>query len=383
MNDAINENPLRKPRILVAPLDWGLGHATRCIPIIRELLANECDVWLAGEGTQHKLFSKEFPELTILDLSGYNIKYSKTKAGLLFRLIGQIPKMLDIISFENRWLKIKNVALEFDAVISDNRYGFHNKTVYNVFVTHQLQIKTGLSSLIDGILKQLNYAYIRKFDACWVPDEKAENNLAGKLSHPKRFPKPPVQYLGLLSRLNPNGIEEKKDHILVVLSGPEPQRSILENIIVQKISQHKGTATVVRGLLTATNFIPSTNTIKFYNHLPAEDLNREMEQAEFVISRSGYSTVMDIARLNKKSILIPTPGQTEQEYIGKHLSATGKVISIEQKNFSLLEAIEKAKSFSYTSFPEYDDVHFKKTIKDFVDKITIRINPALYSEFLG
>ena len=116
MNDAISENSLRKPRILIAPLDWGLGHATRCIPIIRELLENECDVWIAGDGIQHKLLAKEFPDLTILDLAGYNIKYSKTKTGLFFRLIGQVPKMLDIISFENRWLKIKNVALEFDAV---------------------------------------------------------------------------------------------------------------------------------------------------------------------------------------------------------------------------------------------------------------------------
>jgi len=383
MTEVLNEKSLRKPRILIAPLDWGLGHATRCIPIIRELLANECDVWLAGEGVQTKLFSKEFPGLTILDLSGYNIRYSKTKAGLFFRLVGQIPKMLDIISFENRWLKIKNEALEFDAVISDNRYGFHNKNVFNVFMTHQLAIKSGLGVFVDRLLRKLNYAYIRKFNACWIPDEQTQNNLAGSLSHPKKLPKPPVQYLGLLSRFHPTGIKEKKDHILVVLSGPEPQRSILENLIVQKISQHKGTATVVRGLLVATNFIPSSGSIKFHNHLSAEDLNREMEEAEIVISRSGYSTVMDIARLNKKSILIPTPGQTEQEYIGNYLSESGKALCIEQENFSLLEAIEKAKDFSYTSFPEYDDVHFKKTIKDFVDKIIIEINPALYSEFLG
>ena len=235
----------------------------------------------------------------------------------------------------------------------------------------------------DGLVRNINYAYIRKFNACWIPDEKNENNLAGKLSHPKRFPKPPVQYLGPLSRFHYTGIEQQKNHILVVLSGPEPQRSILENIIVQKISQHNGTATVVRGLLTASNFIPSTNNIKFHNHLPAEELNAEMEKAEFVISRSGYSTVMDIARLNKKSILIPTPGQTEQEYIGKYLSASGKVLCIEQKNFALLDAIEKAKNFSYTPFPEYNDVHFKKTIKDFVGKIVTKINPALYTEFLG
>ena len=210
MNDAISENSLRKPRILIAPLDWGLGHATRCIPIIRELLANECDVWLAGEGVQHKLLAKEFPELTILDLSGYNIKYSKTKTGLFFRLIGQIPKMLDIISFENRWLKIKNEALEFDAVISDNRYGFYNNKVYNVFMTHQLGIKTGFGFFFDSILRRLNYAYIKKFEACWVPDEKSERNLAGELSHPKKLPKPPVHYLGLLSRFQSSGVQKKK-----------------------------------------------------------------------------------------------------------------------------------------------------------------------------
>jgi predicted glycosyltransferase len=374
---------MRKPRILISPLDWGLGHATRCIPIIRELLSHDCDVWLACDGNHKRLLADEFPQLTILEIQGYNISYSKSGRGLPLRMISQLPKLLDIISFENHWLKTKNPVYEFDAIISDNRFGFRNKEIFSVFITHQLAIKTGLGALADSIVRSLQFGYIKKFHECWVPDTENKNSLAGELSHPAKLPKTPVRYIGMLSRFDHAPATEIKKHILVVLSGPEPQRTILEKIILKDIINYPYSATVVRGLPGEIKYIPSTENINFYNHLTAEELSIEMGKAEFIISRSGYSTIMDLARLQKKSILIPTPGQTEQQYLAKNLSAKNLALCINQNDFSLVDAVAKAENFSYEPLPQFDNSLLNQAVKDLVKKLQTKINQSLYAEFLG
>ena len=332
-------------KLLVVPLDWGLGHATRCVPIIRELIKNDCEVWLAGEGAQEKLLREEFPYLPFLPLKGYRIKYARN--GLTGKLLMQIPSILRSIKDEHKWLNEQVNKFGFDTVISDNRYGLYHKKIYSVFITHQLKIKTGLGKWSEGILQKWNYYLINKFNECWIPDEEGENNLAGELSHPGMFPSVPLKYIGPLSRFEKKDIEHTKDHLLIILSGPEPQRSILENKIIDQIVNYSGTATIVRGLPTEKNIIPSTNSIHFYNHLSSEELNIEAMKAEFIISRSGYSTVMDIAAMQKKTILIPTPGQTEQEYLANHLMKKQFAFCLNQNDFSLLKSIGEARRFEY------------------------------------
>ena len=333
-------------KLLVAPLDWGLGHTTRCVPIIRDLLNNNCEVWLAGEGAQEKLLREEFSSLPFLPLKGYRIMYSKK--GLTGKLLLQAPSILRSIKEENNWLKEQVDKHGFEAVISDNRYGLYHEKVFSVFITHQLRIKTSLGKLSEDFLQKWNYKLISKFNECWIPDEEKENNLAGDLSHPVILPSIPLKYIGALSRFKKMPVEEVKDHLLIILSGPEPQRTIFENKIIDEIVNHPGTATIVRGLPGEKNILPSTNTIHFYNHLTTDELNKEMMKAEFVISRSGYSTVMDIAALQKKSILIPTPGQTEQEYLADHLMKKQFAISNKQKDFPLFKMIEEARRFDYS-----------------------------------
>jgi UDP-N-acetylglucosamine transferase subunit ALG13 len=332
-------------KLLVAPLDWGLGHATRCVPVIRDLLNSGCKVWLAGEGAQEKLLREEFPSLPFLPLKGYRIKYAKS--GLTGKLLLQIPSILRSIKEENKWLNAQVNKYGFDAAISDNRYGLYHEKLFSVFITHQLCIKSALGKWSEGFLQKWNYKLIDRFNECWIPDEEGKDNLAGELSHPVKLPTVPVKYIGALSRFQKKNIDEIKDHLLIILSGPEPQRTILENKIVDQIVNYTGTVTIVRGLPTEQNIIPSTNTIHFYNHLSSEELNSEALKAEFIISRSGYSTVMDIAALQKKSILIPTPGQTEQEYLADHLMKKKFAFCVNQKEFSLLKNIEEAKQFDY------------------------------------
>jgi UDP-N-acetylglucosamine transferase subunit ALG13 len=367
MKTAFEEKNLRKIRILVAPLDWGLGHATRCIPVINELRRQGCDVWVAGEGPQEMLLKQEFPDLPFIPLPGYRVNYAQSASGMLWSMFSQSGKILAAIKQENNWMKKMVSEHGFDAVISDNRYGLYHKNIRSVFITHQLTIKSPLGKWTEKLLQKINYHYINRFSACWVPDEGGENNLAGELSHPIKKPGTPIRYIGPLSRsktqheissspLEPVPLKREaggKDHLLIILSGPEPQRTILENKIIEDIAHYPATATIVRGLPAVSTIIPSTNSIKFYNHLPAEELNKEMSLAEYIISRSGYSSIMDITKLQKKSILIPTPGQTEQEYLGQYLLQKEFALCISQKEFLLTKALQKAERFSYQlpSFP--------------------------------
>ncbi len=342
--------PLAGKKLLVAPLDWGLGHATRCVPIISDLLDNDCKVWLAGEGAQEKILREEFPSLPFLPLKGYRIKYSRT--ALTAKIFLQIPSVLRTIKEENNWLKEQVNEYGFDAVIADNRYGLYHEKIFSVFITHQLRIKSPFGKWSEDLLQTWNYKLINHFNECWIPDQEGENNLAGELSHPKKFPSIPLKYIGSLTRFvrkdsfgEKGNVQEVKDHLLIILSGPEPQRTVLENKIIDQIVSYAGTATIVRGLPGEKNIIPATNSIRFYNHLSAKELNVEILKAEYVISRSGYSTVMDIAFLEKKSILIPTPGQTEQEYLADHLMKKQCAFCVDQKDLSLLRDIERAKRF--------------------------------------
>jgi uncharacterized protein (TIGR00661 family) len=324
-----------KSRILVAPLDWGLGHTTRCIPIIRKLINDGNEVFLAGEGSQETILRTEFPDLPFLQLPGYRIRYGRTAAGLTLQMIRQVKKIRTSIKAENEWLQKNAEEYQFDAVVSDNRYGLYHEQLNCIFMTHQLHIKTGLGNWSERIIQNRNYHYINRFKCCWVPDQENANNLAGELSHPKKLPAVPVHYIGPVSRFKINNTEKTKDHLVILLSGPEPQRSILEEIMLPQLYDYNGTVTMVRGLPGSLTIIPSTEKLTIYNHLPASALNDELAKASLVIARSGYSTVMDLYCLNKKAILIPTPGQAEQQYLADYLSNKKLFTSVPQRSFSL------------------------------------------------
>jgi UDP-N-acetylglucosamine transferase subunit ALG13 len=361
-----------KPRILVAPLDWGLGHATRCIPVIYTLMAQNAEVWVAAEGAQEILLKKEFPGLSFLPLSGYRVRYGGSAKSLFWKMLWQTPRILRTIKKEHRWLNDVVIRYGFDAVISDNRYGLYHPSISTIFITHQLAIKTPLGKWAEGLLQRFSYKFINRFGCCWIPDQE-EDSLAGELSHPSKMPSVPVKYIGILSRLQKNEPIVKKHRLFISLSGPEPQRTLFENKIVNEISHYKGTATIVRGLPANLSLIPSTNDIKFYNHLTTEEYNREMEEAELVISRSGYSTIMDLARLEKKSILVPTPGQTEQQYLAEYMEQLQMACYSKQDSFSLNKMLETAEGFPY-KFPAVVEDSLTEEIMKWVGSLKTPLN---------
>lgn len=358
---------VQKKRILVAPLDWGLGHATRCIPLIHKLLELNSTVILAADGPVEKLLKAEFPALECVHLNGYNVSYSGSRHMLSFAIAAQIPAILAAIKKEQEQLVQIVEQLHIDGIISDNRYGLHHPRIPAAFITHQLLVKTGLGMTIDEILQRWHYRFIQRFSQCWIPDALTAPGLSGELGHPRKLPSVPVQYIGPLSRMKPGAPGLK--HLLVVLSGPEPQRTILEKLLLEQLKNLQQRPVVfVRGLPAGGKALQVADNITLHDHLPAERLNQLMLDASFIISRCGYSTVMDIAAIRKKSILIPTPGQTEQEYLARELMHQNFALCISQEKFRLPAALDLAENFDY-QFPSMPASQLEATLSAFISKL--------------
>jgi uncharacterized protein (TIGR00661 family) len=360
-----------RPRVLVAALDWGLGHATRCIPIINVLIEHNVEVILAADGPVAKLLQNEYPSIVILRLKGYEVSYSRSGFFFPVKLLLQVPQIISTIRYEKKWLRETVINEHVDAVISDNRFGLSLKKIPCVYVTHQLSIQTG-NSLLDKIVQKINYRFINRFNECWVPDINTRINLAGNLSHPVKLPLIPIKYLGVLSRCKPV-ITTKKYDLLILISGPEPQRSILENILLQQLKNVGGKIAMVRGLPGSDAIMPPMDHVTFYNHLPAVSLNELIQQSETIVARCGYSTVMDLVMLKRRAILIPTPGQTEQQYLANHLLKEKLFFTCSQDGFLLQEALDTSRNFDFLFLNETGD-NSKPVIEEWIKKLTDSIS---------
>ena len=336
--------------ILLSPLDWGLGHTTRCFPIIEDLLCLKKNVFIACEkgSASEKILQQSFPDCTYLHLDGYNIHYGKNKNSFNLAIAAQIPKILSSIKNENKILQKWINEYKIELVISDNRYGLYSNRIPCIFITHQLQIKLSFASL-EKTLQKINYTYINKFTECWIPDfEDKQLNIAGELSHPEIMPAIPVKYIGTLSRIKKvQSKAEQKFDFMVLLSGPEPQRTILEQKLLHVLSLRKEKILFVRGLAIVKNQLIAPAHIEVINYLHADELAERITESRHIIARSGYTTVMEMIKLYKKCIYIPTPGQTEQEYLAKRLMRQYWAFSFRQYEKDYNTKIDEALHFPY------------------------------------
>lgn len=334
----------RKPRILVCPLDWGLGHATRCIPVIRSLMKAGALPVIAADGHQFQLLRLEFPGAEFVNLRGYRVHYSKRiPAGI--QILLQTPRLLFNVYREHLKLKKLITSLDVDAVISDNRYGLWHQRTCSVLITHQLNILPPPAlSVFKPLVHKLVRFFIRRFHFCWVPDLATSPNLSGQLSHGKTLPEN-TSYIGLLSRFNENPENEKQIKlydIVAIVSGPEPQRSIFEQILTEQLPPSGKKCLILRGVPGDQEIISIRKNLDVTNHLPSDMLGKLLRSGPLVICRAGYSTLMEIATMANKAILIPTPGQTEQEYLAETLDKSGIYVACRQDNLNLKTAIAEA-----------------------------------------
>lgn len=346
MDEKFNSYLRGTKTVLVAPLDWGLGHTTRCIPIINLLLNSGKRVILAGNPVQQQIFATEFPHLDCIPLEGYGIRYGRGKWNTVLGLITQLPKLTKAIRREHAWLREVVSKHGIDMVVSDNRYGLYHPNIHSVILTHQLAIRPPWGRMGMGLLQKWNYRQLERFNECWVPDwEEEKVCLAGELSHPQKLPSVPIKYIGPLSRFNYKPAAHKSNRLLIILSGPEPSRSIWEEKLISEIPALTSPITLIRGLPKGGKPLPSYPHLEVFDHLPANQLQTAIEKAEWVIARAGYSTIMDLKALQKKAILVPTPGQSEQEYLAYYLQKKGIFFGERENSFSLLNSIEKAQAF--------------------------------------
>lgn len=330
---------IQHQKIFFCILNWGIGHATRSIPIIENLLQKENEIILFSDGEAKKVLSLRFPNLTIIELPSYNIKYQKTSFFML-KMFFQLKKIKNAIECEQKvikkWVKIESP----DWIITDNRYGCYSKGTKNIIITHQFQLKYAFPPLVWLSKKVINY-YLKPFDEAWIPDD--ENvKLSGELANCTV----PIttRWIGLHSDLKLIENPEKKDYILVLLSGPEPRRSMLEMQLLSILSQTNKEIVVIAG-----NFLKSYHeyvqkNIQYFSYKERKDLSPWISGAKTIICRSGYTTLIDLYCLQKKDIIcIPTLGQIEQEYLAEFHAKNGfcRTLTENEIELKLLGMLDK------------------------------------------
>ncbi len=340
-------------RFLVAALNWGLGHITRVVPVIRELRARGHEVLVGGSPAHHALILKEFPDIEFMAMPSLSIRLSggRSQVGAIVR---SVPSFLLAIRNEHvflkRWLKTNSV----DAILSDNCYGLWHRTVPSYFITHQVTILLPPKwKCFQPMVNCFHHRLISRFTQCWIPDFPDARSLAGKLSAAMK-PRKNLRYIGPLSRLSPGGthapVASGQPKVLLLISGPEPQRTLFETAVISQWNAlgSQGSVSVIRGLPQQgeRNALPNG----WYNHVTTDQMEHLLGKADLIICRSGYSTLMDLVAMGKRACLVPTPGQTEQEYLAGYFQEKWGFLSMDQHSFSLSRALEWWSESSKTVF---------------------------------
>lgn len=339
-NTQLPEKEQRFPRILVAALDWGLGHASRCIPIIDELRRQGAEVFLAASGAAAGLWKLTYPDLPLFALPAYGIRYRW--ANMYLNMLANAPQMAWAVVAEHIRLRRLVRQYNIDIVISDNRLGCFHPGIRSIYMTHQLHIQAP-EPVGRWLINAFHRVVIRQYDECWVPDAAGEDNLAGALSHPPVHPA--TTYIGHLSRLVRPAIPLAFD-IVAVLSGPEPQRSRLEAEILRQLADIAVPSLLIRGAPHARALREVPGHIEVWNFASGEQIAAALAGARLIVCRSGYSTLMDLAAMGRPALLIPTPGQTEQVYLAGYYKNKNFGVVQQQGRLQLDRALREIENCS-------------------------------------
>jgi len=305
-------------KILICPLNWGLGHATRCVPIIRELLAEGHEAVVVADGFPLAFLRQEFPSLRFIEFPSYQVYYAAGKSQV-GAMVFNFPNIIKGIIQEHIWLRNLLQKEHFDRVISDNRFGLWSKRVHSVYITHQLMIKMPVNlKFLEPLVHRIHKTFINRYDECWIPDRVENGGLSGDLSH--KYPLPNnAKFIGPLSRFQGLGNAQPNTDfdVVAVVSGLEPQRTIFEDYLILKYKDRSEKTLIVRGQPQSASYQRHIGNITLVPHLPDAELAEILFGSKKIICRSGYSSIMDLDALGclHKAEFVPTSGQTEQEYL--------------------------------------------------------------------
>jgi uncharacterized protein (TIGR00661 family) len=341
------------------------------IPMARKLLDMDQNIFIASGQEHLNFFRQELPGLTYIDFPGFRPGYSRYLPQYIPLLL-KTPILLYHIFREHHRLKRIIADYSIDLVISDNRFGLWNRKIRTVYITHMPLIPFPEPfKFLEFIGIHLHRIIIRKYSLCLIPDLPGELNLTGRLSHGVRLPEN-VRYTGILSRfpvpmepLNLNRQEYK--HYTVILSGPEPQRSIFREAILKLPGDEKFITVILEGKPGSGNEITGTDNFVFFNHLTSPEMQQIISSGEKIITRAGYSTIMELVSLDRSALLVPTPGQTEQEYLAEYLSSKGMFVACTQKNLNRWKEINQATGFPTAEIKEESSILLEKALSEMLE----------------
>jgi len=376
---------MNKKRIFVSPLDWGIGHASRDVIIIKKLLEKGNEVILGGDGPSLKFLISEFPGLEVARIPSHRFFYS-SRFPAWFMILLQIPAFLNGILVEHHWLKKIIKANHIDLVISDARYGLWNRETTSVIITHQVKIRMPLLfKPFESLINHINLRALEKFYYHWIPDSHNEHNLSGLLSHQTKI-LTTSKYIGCISRFmdctkNLPAVEQFE--VLILLSGPEPQRSVFEKIVTAQLMKQNRRFIIIGGQIEEkqsgnnsleNNQLKKQSVSKNCTRIPfisGIELYSLLLSAKYIICRSGYSTIMDLAAIRKTAFLVPTPGQTEQEYLALYLQENGLFRFSDQKKFNLENSIKEMDEMGSVDFSFVQNDRLENALDDSLSELKI------------
>ncbi len=351
MNDSLK-------KILVSPLEWGLGHTARTVRVIDHLISLGHIVVLASDGLSLRFLRFRFPQLPWVRLSFHQVSYPKNSR-LVMHLLLQIPSIIRSIRQNRKELARIISQYQIDIVVSDHRYGMHHPSVSSVFITTQLWLKAPRGwEWGEKLVYNIHKLVLRRFNQIWIADFPDIPGISGKLTHPPRLPGNaryifPVSRMLGLDVVRPENADPPE--VLAIISGPEPQRSILEEKISTILLNQQIKATILRGLPPAD---PSerpaeeqNGPVRMISHASDPHLAWYLLSAGKIICRPGISNLSDLVTLGKTAILVPTPGQTEQEYPAQQLGRK-KFFKVCQQEDLSFEAIKEFNPQHFGRFPE-------------------------------
>lgn len=331
-------------RYLIAPLDWGLGHATRCIPVVRALLSRGQEVVIAAQGARAVLLKREFPELTIVPIVDYDIRYGTAVLGLYLRFPFMVLKVWRRAGRERRQLRALVREHRIDVVISDNRFGLHTPDAYCVYMTHQLCVKMPRGfGWLQRIVAGAHRRVVSRFDELWIPDVPGDGGLTGDLTRAYGIPDP-HRFVGVLSRFSDAAEVKEREaglDLLVMISGPEPQRSLFEKRIRAELDEYDGRAVVLLGKPGPHRDREVHGQVTWLSHVSGQRAAALIRSAGAIVCRAGYTTIMELVSLDRRAVLVPTPGQSEQEYLADRMASRYGFVHASQRQFCLSEAVSK------------------------------------------
>jgi len=341
----------RKKRVFIAPLNWGLGHATRLLPLINYLLAKNYKIYIGASGRSKEVLQQEVSQCTFFDFPEYPIKYPQSRFFVTRFMLIIFPQMLLAMKNEQKKLRILHKKYQFDLIISDNRFSLALTGVKSLLVSHQLRYKLPWPiQKMEWLPEYFNYSHFRKYDRIIVPDTDENKTLTGDLSHNMRYlPYNKLYYLGIMTTVEMD-ISEDEENIdyLVLISGPEPQRTKFEKIVINQVKSLQGRVVVALGKPEKNYKIRMGNSV-IYSYLNRNKISKYLGRAKFIVSRPGYTTVMEMIESGKRGLFIPTPGQIEQVYLAKYFMDNKWCYSVSQYKFDLSNAVKIAQT--YPGFP--------------------------------